>query len=74
MQTTVVESTALSKVAYDDHLRALLIEFRNGTVYQYIDVPDELYQALLSAESKSAFFNQSIRGRYAHKSLTGFLS
>jgi hypothetical protein len=39
MQTTVVEATALSKVAYDDHLRALLIEFRNGTVYQYIDVP-----------------------------------
>jgi hypothetical protein len=59
-----VQSTALATVGYSRHLRALEIEFVNGAVYRYLDVPISLYRGLLAADSKARFYHQNIRGRY----------
>jgi hypothetical protein len=34
------------------------VEFRDGTTYQYADVPVETYHDLLQADSKGAYFNR----------------
>lgn len=45
------------------------MSFRNGGLYQYFDVPEELLVMLMQADSKGRFFNQHVRGRFASKRL-----
>jgi hypothetical protein len=66
MNSVTIRSSSLAQVAYDG-LRAILqIEFRDGTVYQYVGVPLQTYHDLLRADSKGAYFNQYIRSRFPH--------
>jgi len=59
-----VESSALATVGYSKKLRALEIEFRNGSVYRYLEVPLDVYEALLKAHSKARFYDENIRHKY----------
>ena len=60
-----VVSSALVSVGYSKRLRALEIEFRDGSVYRYREVPRSVYRELLSADSKARFFNQQVRRKFA---------
>ena len=42
----------------------LEIEFDYGRIYEYYDVPETVFAALLSAESIGRTFNKIIRGKY----------
>jgi KTSC domain len=59
-----VQSTAIAKVGYSKRRRILEIEFVNGAVYRYLDVPPTVYRDLMSAESKARFYDFNIKGRY----------
>jgi hypothetical protein len=45
---------------YDALTRTLEIEFHRGTTYQYLDVPEADFKALLIAPSKGAYFHRHI--------------
>ena len=64
--SVAVQSSSLSKLAYDSQHGILQVEFRDGTVYQYSGVPLQTFQELLQADSKGAFFNHHIRSRFPH--------
>jgi hypothetical protein len=64
-----VQSSLLARVAYDSRRAILQVTFRNGAAYQYAGVPAEIYQGLLQADSKGAYFNQCIRGLYPYELL-----
>lgn len=64
MKTIAVDSTTLRTVGYDDERRLLQIEFHNSSIYQYFEVPATVYQELMKAPSKGAYFNRSIRPRF----------
>jgi KTSC domain len=64
MQPNAVESTFLATVAYDAARQVLQLAFRDGTLYCYLRVPAAVYQSLLLAPSKGAYFNREIRNRY----------
>lgn len=59
-----VTSSALAAVGYSKRLHALEIEFRNGAVYRYLDVPIDVYRGLLGASSKARYYDEHVRGRY----------
>ena len=59
-----VESTAIAAIGYSRKLHALEIEFVNGAVYRYLEVPLRLYRQLMAAESKARFYDHNIRYRY----------
>ncbi len=59
-----VQSTAIAAVGYSKRLHVLEIEFVNGAVYRYLDVPASVHRRLLVAESKARFYDTNIRGRY----------
>jgi len=63
MKTFTVDSTTLRTVGYDAERQLLQIEFKNLSIYQYFDVPAVLYEELMKAPSKGAYFNRSIRPR-----------
>ena len=59
-----VDSSALNSVGYSKRLHALEIEFHDGLVYRYKEVPVTLYRGLVAAESKARFYNRHVRGKY----------
>jgi KTSC domain len=59
-----VESTAIAKIGYSKRRHILEIEFVNGAVYRYLNVPSNLYRNLISAESKARFYDSNIRRHY----------
>jgi hypothetical protein len=59
-----VESSAINSVGYSRHLHALEIEFHDGLIYRYEEVPTRVYHGLVTSESKARFYNQNIRGKY----------
>lgn len=59
-----VDSSAIATIGYSKQLRALEIEFVNGAIYRYLEVPSSLYRELRTANSKARFYDKNIRGRY----------
>ena len=59
-----VVSRGLAAVGYSKRLRALEIEFRDGSIYRYADVPRSLYRQLIESESKAGFYNRHIRKKF----------
>ncbi len=49
VERTPVHSSALRSVGNDQEQRVLEIEFTSGAVYQYFDVPPEVYRGLMAA-------------------------
>jgi len=61
VERIVVESTNLDSVGFDRGKSTLEIEFRDGSIYQYYDVPEMVYEGLMRAGSKGRFLHENIR-------------
>lgn len=66
MNRMPVISTNLASVGYDANTMTLEVEFTNGSVYQYFDVPGTEYEALMSASSMGKYLNQNIKASYRY--------
>jgi hypothetical protein len=64
MLRQVVDSSSLRSIGYDRSTSALEVEFLNGAVYRYEDVPPELWTEFRSSGSKGQFFQQRVRDRF----------
>ena len=61
-----VTSSNLSRIRYDEDTYTLEIEFQSGRVYQYFDVPLQIFEGLRVADSHGKFFNAQIKGHYRY--------
>jgi hypothetical protein len=60
-----VDSSALLSVGYSKEQHILEVEFRKeGLIYRYLDVPENVFHQLLGASSKAGYYNENIRGHY----------
>jgi KTSC domain len=60
-----VDSSALLSVGYSKEQHILEVEFRKeGVIYRYLDVPENVFRELLEAPSKAGYYNENIRGHY----------
>ncbi|WP_017306380.1 lysine--tRNA ligase [Spirulina subsalsa] len=57
-------SAAVKGFDYDEEKKILQIEFNNGSVYKYNDVPETVYQEMKTTPSVGQFFNSHIREVY----------
>ncbi len=64
MERQAISSTSIRSVGYDPDQKMLEIEFQSGEVYDFHDVPQEVYRDLMQAESHGQFFQQNIREKY----------
>lgn len=62
MKMIKVESSNVDAVGYENAV--LVVRFVNGSVYSYSDVPEEVYDSMLNAESKGKYLCQKIKGKY----------
>jgi hypothetical protein len=66
MERKEVESSVIGALG---HARVLEIQFESGRIYQYIDVPEDIYNAMLASDSKGKYFNQHIRGKFSYQEI-----
>jgi hypothetical protein len=60
-----VSSSNLASVGYDAESETLEVEFKNGLVYEYYNVPQFLHERMMQAGSIGSFFNREIKNNYA---------
>jgi KTSC domain-containing protein len=66
-RTPVVSSLLVSMGYVID--ATLELEFRSGAIYRYFAVPHAVFQGLIAAESKGAYFNRHVKNRFRYQRL-----
>ena len=66
MERTPVESSHVASIGYDSDTSTLEVEFQDGSVYQYFDVPETVFDGFIAAPSKGVYFHQQIRDVYRY--------
>lgn len=64
MTSRPLRSSMIEAAGYDPDTRTLEIEFTGGRSYTFPNVPPDVYESLLGAESPGRYFNQQIKGVY----------
>jgi hypothetical protein len=59
-----IPSSALTAAGYSKRFHIMEIEFCNGAVYRYLDVPPGVYREFMSADSKARYYDWNIKGHY----------
>lgn len=70
MERKSVESSNIDSIGYDENTSTLEIEFLNNSIYQYFDVPHNIYKELMAAESHGEFLAQNIKGVYRYSKVS----
>ena len=66
MRRQAVTSSNIAEVGYDESSRTLEVLFTNGSVYQYFDVPPQIYTQLIRAASIGQYLNANIKGSFRY--------
>lgn len=66
MERVSVSSSNIASVGYDAEQKTLEVEFNSGSVYQYFEVPKEVYEGMLAAGSVGKYFNQHVKDVYSY--------
>lgn len=64
-----IESSNLHKTEYDTETNKLVVEFKNGSRYEYDEVPHKIYTQFRLSESQGKFFNNEISKTYKYKKI-----
>ena len=64
VEAVSVNSTMIHNVEYINSLERLRVEFQNGALYEYQDVPRDQFDLLVTAESTGKYFNANIKDRF----------
>jgi len=61
MSRTPVSSSNLASVGYDSQSKLLEVEFLDGSVYQYFNIPSYIYTGLMNAASHGSFLDTFVK-------------
>jgi len=66
-----VKSSHIKAAWYDPDSNTLFVQFRNGDVYKYAEVPEEVWQNFLLADSLGKYMHRHIKGKFTHAKVEG---
>lgn len=64
MERYDVASSNIRSVGYDKASDTLEVEFLNGSIYQYFNVPETEFDRLMQQSSKGRYLNTYIKNHY----------
>lgn len=64
MNRQPVSSNNIRSVGYGPESHILEIEFHSGGVYQYLNVPESVYNGFIHASSHGSYFHRYIKNSY----------
>lgn len=62
-----IQSTNLKSATYDTEIKKLTMVFNSGNIYEYDNVPWELFTKFRMSESQGKFFNSNIARAFTYK-------
>lgn len=69
MERLPVQSSNLRSIGYDQGDKILEVEFHGGRLYQYFDVPPEIYINLMASPSKGKYHAYFVKNRFYYKQI-----
>jgi hypothetical protein len=60
---TPVESSNIHSLGHDPINLTMIVQFRNGKAYSYQNVPEDLYNQILKADSVGSAFHKLIKSQ-----------
>ncbi len=70
MERQYVSSSNIASIGYDASDMILEVEFLNGAIYQYYDVPQSVYDGLMSASSHGSYLDAYVKkGGYRYSKI-----
>jgi hypothetical protein len=67
MNRTAIASPGIAQVGYEEGSGTLEIEFVSGKIYQFYNVPLELYDQLMSSSYKELCYERNILERFPYQ-------
>jgi hypothetical protein len=68
---TQVKSSTIDKVYYNESQKSLLVKFNSGnTLYKYEEVPKDIYDQLMNAQSIGSHFAKTIKNNFKFTKVT----
>jgi len=64
-------SSVVGEIKYDKLSHTLRIIYVSGMIYDYKNVPEQIYIAMKTAFSKGTFLNQYIKGKFEFERVGG---
>lgn len=59
-------STVIKKYDYNPETQTLTIEYVSGLIYDYLNVPQMVYDEFRGSFSKGTFLNRHIKGKFEY--------
>ena len=69
MQRKPVNSSNIASIGYDESSETLEVEFLDGSVYQYFNVPSGTHEGLMAASSHGGYLSAYVKGTYQYQKL-----
>ena len=66
MDWIAVDSSTISRMAYEENRKVLTVEFKTGTRYEYFDVPPVIFAQMKACASKGQYLAANIKGRFRY--------
>lgn len=60
----IAQSSHLQSYSYDENTQTLTVQFQNGAIYQYANVPQTEYWNLAQNGGSGTYFHAKIRDNY----------
>lgn len=61
MNRSLVLSSNILSIGYDQDSATLEVEFKNGSVFQYFGISQDVYSGLMNADSHGSFLDAHIK-------------
>ena len=65
-----VDSSNIRSIGYDFDTQILEIEFLSGGIYRYSNVPSNIHDELMAADSKGRYFAANIKEQYTTEKIS----
>jgi len=59
-----VQSSNILEVGHDEDTNTLVVVFKNGSSYEYDNVPKAVYSEMINSDSVGKYYSSNIRGKY----------
>lgn len=57
-------SSVVAAIRYDEKTFKLRVIFQSGNIYDYLKVPENVYNDMMKSSSKGEFLNKEIKPKY----------
>jgi hypothetical protein len=69
MSMNPVNSSTIDSIGYDQNSNKLTVKFKTGAIYEYLNVPHYVYDAVMSADSVGKALNNEVKGIYDYSKI-----